>query len=58
MASGLLFAVNLSSGSPGTFLSEAILNGAVAVIVSVTMAFRLIAPKMCIAHFRDVTYTT
>jgi hypothetical protein len=58
MASGLLFAVNLSCGSPGTFLSEAILNGAVAVIVSVTMAFRLIAPKMCIEHFRDVTYTT
>jgi hypothetical protein len=45
MASGLLFAVNLASGIPATFLNEAILNGAVAVIVSVTIAFGLIAPK-------------
>jgi hypothetical protein len=49
---GTLSIVNASGGSPGTFLNEAILNEALAVLVCVTMAFGLIASKMCIEHFR------
>lgn len=52
MASGLVSAVNANTSAPDQFLMTAILNGTNALIISIIMAFGLIAPKMCIEHFR------